>query len=200
MKPELVEKITNLKLNQKTVVNYENLDIQVQNKNNKLITKPEKKILFTLLFDFVFLLAIYIFIQIIYFIGIISEEEVMVAYMIGGLLSSVLVWIILPILETQFLNYRHKNIIKSFNDKYSNLKFKSDLNYSPVDFEALNKPNYNNSSESEIIIEKKQQENVSNKISHQDKIIQLKQIKDLLDNDVFTQEEFDNEKIKILGS
>ena len=35
MKPELVEKITNLKLNQKTVVNYENLDIQVQNKNNK---------------------------------------------------------------------------------------------------------------------------------------------------------------------
>ena len=61
MKPELVEKIENLKLNQKTVVNYENLDIQIQNKNNKLISKPEKKILFTLLFDFVFLLAIYIF-------------------------------------------------------------------------------------------------------------------------------------------
>lgn len=198
MKPELVEKITNLKLNQKTVVNYENLDIQVQNKNNKLISKPEKKILFTLLFDFIFLFAIFLFIQIINFIGIISEEEVMVAYMIGGLLSSVLVWIVLPILETQFLNYRHKNTMKNFNNEYSNLKFKSDSNYSEIDFEALNKPNYNNSTE--IIIEKKQQENESNKISHQDKIIQLKQIKDLFDNGIFTQEEFDNEKIKILGS
>lgn len=198
MKPELVEKITNLKLNQKTVVNYENLDIQIQNKNNKLISKPEKKILFTLLFDFVFLLAIYIFIQIIYFIGIISEEEVMVAYMIGGLLSSILVWIVLPILETQFLNYRHKNTMKSFKNEFSNLKFKSDSNYSPIDLEALNKPNYNNSSE--IMIEKKQEENDSNKISHQEKIIQLKQIKDLFDNGIFTQEEFDNEKTKILGS
>ena len=198
MKPELVEKITNLKLNQKTVVNYENLDIQVQNKNNKLISKPEKKILFTLLFDFIFLFAIFLFIQIINFIGIISEEEVMVAYMIGGLLSSVLVWIVLPILETQFLNYRHKNTMKNFNNEYSNLKFKSDSNYSEIDFEALNKPNYNNSTE--IIIEKKQQENESNKISHQDKIIQLKQIKDLFDNGIFTQEELDNEKIKILGS
>ena len=198
MKPELVEKITNLKLNQKTVVNYENLDIQVQNKNNKLISKPEKKILFTLLFDFIFLFAIFLFIQIINFIGIISEEEVMVAYMIGGLLSSVLVWIVLPILETQFLNYRHKKTMKNFNNEYSNLKFKSDSNYSEIDFEALNKPNYNNSTE--IIIEKKQQENESNKISHQDKIIQLKQIKDLFDNGIFTQEEFDNEKIKILGS
>ena len=122
----------------------------------------------------------------------------MVAYMIGGLLSSVLVWIVLPILETQFLNYRHKNTMKNFNNEYSNLKFKSDSNYSEIDFEALNKPNYNNSTE--IIIEKKQQENESNKISHQDKIIQLKQIKDLFDNGIFTQEEFDNEKIKILGS
>ena len=198
MKPELVEKITNLKLNQKTVVNYENLDIQVQNKNNKLISKPEKKILFTLLFDFIFLFAIFLFIQIINFIGIISEEEVMVAYMIGGLLSSVLVWIVLPILETQFLNYRHKNIITSFNNEYINLKFKTDTNYIAIDFETLKKPNYNNSSE--IIIEKKQQENESNKISHQDKIIQLKQIKDLFDNGIFTQEEFDNEKTKILGS
>ena len=198
MKPELVETITNLKLNQKTVVNYENLDIQVQNKNHKLISKPEKKILFTLLFDFVFLLAIYIFIQIIYFAGIITEEEVTIAYFIGGLLSSVLVWIVLPILETQFLNYRHKNIIKSFNNEYSNLKFKSDSNYTAIDFETLKKPNYNNSSE--IIIEKKQQENESNKISHQDKIIQLKQIKDLFDNGIFTQEEFDNEKTKILGN
>ncbi len=198
MKPELVEKITNLKLNQKTVVNYENLDIQLQNKSNKLISKPEKKILFTLLFDFVFLLAIYIFIQIIYFAGIITEEEVTIAYFIGGLLSSVLVWIVLPILETQFLNYRHKNIIKSFNNEYSNLKFKTDSNYSAIDFETLKKPNYNNSSE--IIIEKQQQDTESNKISHQDKIIQLKQIKDLFDNGIFTQEEFDNEKTKILGS
>lgn len=199
MKPELVEKIINLKLNQKGVIKYENLDIQIQNKNNKLICKPEKKILFTLLFDFVFLFSIYIFIQIIYFTGIISEEEVMVAYIIGGLLSSILVWIVLPILKTQFLNYRHKNTMKSFNNEYSNLKFKSDSNYSPIDLEALNKSNYNNSNESDIIIEKKQ-ENLINKISHQDKIIQLKQIKDLLDNGIFTQEEFDNEKIKILDS
>ena len=198
MKPELVEKIENLKLNQKTVVNYENLDIQIQNKNNKLISKPEKKILFTLLFDFVFLLAIYIFIKIIYFAGIITEEEVIIAYFIGGLLSSVLVWILLPILETQFLNYRHKKIITSFNNEYINLKFKTDTNYIAIDFETLKKPNYNNSSE--IIIEKKQQENESNKISHQDKIIQLKQIKDLFDKGIFTQEEFDNEKTKILGS
>ena len=200
MKPELVEKITNLKLNQKTVVNYENLDIQVQNKNNKLISKPEKKILFTLLFDFIFLFAIFLFIKIIYFAGIITEEEVTIAYFIGGLLSSVLVWIVLPILETQFLNYKHKNTINNFNKEYSSLTFLTDLNYKPIEnYNIVGVPKKPNN-QSDIHHENIQQEIIKDKFSQQDKILMLREIKDLLDNGAFTQEEFDVEKNKILAN
>lgn len=200
MKPELVEKITNLKLNQKTVVNYENLDIQVQNKNNKLISKPEKKILFTLLFDFIFLFAIFLFIKIIYFAGIITEEEVTIAYFIGGLLSSVLVWIVLPILETQFLNYKHKNTINNFNKEYSSLTFLTDLNYKPIEnYNIVGVPKKPNN-QSDIHNENIQQEIIKDKFSQQDKILMLREIKDLLDNGAFTQEEFDVEKNKILAN